>query len=143
MYNRSHFLDLTERELRRARRYGHPLSILILNVDCVNSDTRITPPVIYTQVIKSVAERLLRFTREPDIIGRFADREFIFALPETNSSETQSVIERLHECLTGTPIRTEQGPIDVAIRMADVTTDGGVSDLASLIDTTQAALEEA
>jgi GGDEF domain-containing protein len=90
-----------------------------------------------------VAERLFRFTRETDIIGRYADREFIFALPETNSSETQMVIERLQACLTGMPVQTEGGPIDVAIRMADVTTYGDVSDVDSLIERTKAALEEA
>ena len=141
VYNRNHFLNLTERELRRARRYGHSLSLLILAVDYAKPDIGSTTPVNYTQVIKSVAQRLLRFTREPDIIGRFADREFIFALPETNSSETQIVVERLQECLTGTPIQTEGGPIDVTIRMADVTTNGSVSDLDSLIERTQAALE--
>jgi PleD family two-component response regulator len=90
-----------------------------------------------------VAERLLRFTRETDIIGRNADREFVFALPETDSSETQIVIERLRECVTGMPIQTEGGPIEVTIRMADVTTNGGVSDLDSLIERTRAALGEA
>ena len=141
VYSRHHFLDLTERELRRARRYGHSLSLLILTVDCVKSDIGITTPVIYTLVIKSVAERLRRFTRETDIIGRYADREFIFALPETNSSETQMVIKRLQECLTGTPILTEQGQIDIIIRVTDVTTNGSVTDLESLIEQTQAALE--
>jgi diguanylate cyclase (GGDEF)-like protein len=138
-----HFLNITERELRRARRYGHPLSLLLLTVDCVKPDGGTYAPAIYDRVLITVAERLLRFTRETDIIGRNADREFIFALPETDSSETQIVIERLQECVTGMPIQTEGGPIELTIRMADVTTNGGVSDLDSLIERTQASLEYA
>ena len=141
VYNQQYFLRLTERELCRARRYGHPLSILMLAVDCLKPDGAAHSSAANAQIVKTVAERFRKCTREIDIIGRYDDSVLVLTFPETSLPNAHLLTARLQRCLTDMPIRTEYLPICAAVRMSVVTTNGDDSDVTSLIESALIAME--
>ncbi len=97
--SRRFFFQQAHRECSRARRYGHQLSCLMLEVNhfkllCANAgDTA------GEQVLRSTANIIGQWTRDSDLVARFADAKFAVLLPETGLDGATSVREKLQTAL--------------------------------------------
>jgi GGDEF domain-containing protein len=87
-------LPLFERELRRARRYERPLSVLVLAFETVE-------PIHIAQLRVLHLGALLRDTlRESDLVAYAAEsQEFVAVLPETDSVAAEQSAKRIHRLL--------------------------------------------
>ncbi len=95
LFNRRHMQAALADERQRAHRYGHSLSVIMLDVDSFKSynDTYGHPQG--DVLLKMVAAVLREKTREVDIICRYGGEEFIILLPETPKIEALRTAERL------------------------------------------------
>lgn len=99
LYNRRHMQTALIEERRRASRYGHALSVIMLDVDGFKSynDTYGHPQ---GDVLLKILARLLRENvREVDTVGRYGGEEFIILMPETTKELSARTAERIRQAV--------------------------------------------
>lgn len=95
LFNRRHMQTVLADERRRAQRYGHPLSVIMLDVDGFKSYNDTYGHVQGDVLLKMMAGVLQSQVRGVDNVGRFGGEEFLVVLPETPSEEAFQAAERL------------------------------------------------
>jgi eukaryotic-like serine/threonine-protein kinase len=132
--NRRHFFELAEREWIRTRRYDHPLSAMMLDVDHFKRVNDTFGHATGDSVLRTVAQICRNSLRETDFLGRYGGEEFAIMLPDTDLSAAHATAERLRESIAGTPIHTDKGDLQVtvSIGVASITVD--MNSVATLLD---------
>jgi diguanylate cyclase (GGDEF)-like protein/putative nucleotidyltransferase with HDIG domain len=120
-----------EQEIARARRYGHPLSILFFDADHfkrVNDTYGHSTGDIVLQELGRLVSGLLR---AGDSIGRYGGEEFLVLLPETTQEEACQVAERIRKTIAGSPLATstvkEGIPTTISLGVATFPIDGATA----------------
>jgi diguanylate cyclase (GGDEF)-like protein len=107
--NRRHFQEQGRKELSRAKRYGRPLSLIIIDLDRFKGVNDTRGHEAGDEVLKSVCRTIMAALRDTDDFGRQGGDEFAILLPETSPAQALEVAERLRATVTGTPIRLPDG----------------------------------
>ena len=81
--NRRHTYNALEEEMERARRYGNPLSVILLDIDDFKKINDVMGHDAGDAVLVELADPLRKFQRCSDELGRWGGEEFIFVAPET------------------------------------------------------------
>jgi diguanylate cyclase (GGDEF)-like protein len=113
LYNSRHFMDQVQRELARAGRYGHAVSLIVLDLDHFKRVNDSHGHQEGDRVLRRVADALQRSIREPDTAYRCGGEEFAVIVPETTGQSATVLAKRI---LAATAIRvngTGGPPIDV------------------------------
>ncbi len=87
--------DKLQDEYVRAKRYKHPLSIVIIDLDNFKTINDTFGHANGDEALKKLAECMKKEKRNPDIIGRYGGDEFVILMPETNSENACAFMERL------------------------------------------------
>ena len=95
IYNRRYFEETLEKELRRAKRFNHPVSLIILDIDYFKKFNDSYGHQTGDQVLKTVAEMTKSNARDSDIVARYGGEEFVAILPETDLDGAMVLAERL------------------------------------------------
>ncbi len=139
--NRRHFYELSRQELERAARYGHSLSLLMIDVDHFKQINDTHGHGAGDQVLQVLAQRFKHGLRENDLVGRYGGEEFLVLLPETAGDRALQVAERLCELARSEPVATDEGPVAVSISIGIVSCAcGRASTIEPLIDHADRAL---
>jgi diguanylate cyclase (GGDEF)-like protein len=131
--NRSRFFDDLRREFAAARRYGHALSLLTLDVDGLATVNTEQGYDAGDRVLLGVAELLLSRLRVSDIAARIGGDDFAVILPHTPLDGARVLAGRIGEALG------DRIDVGVATLTPDVTSPGELlqradADLASSSD---------
>jgi len=95
LYNHREFYQSLRRELERARRYRHTLSLLMIDVDDFKQfNDRFGHPA-GDFALRNIAELLRKCARTTDIIARYGGEEFAVILPESTPGGALMVAERI------------------------------------------------
>lgn len=97
--NRRAFEKRLTHEIERAARYGHPLSLLMLDVDQFKEYNDSFGHQAGDEVLKTLAVVLQAQGRETDFFARYGGEEFVVLLPHTDKSGALKVAERLRIAL--------------------------------------------
>jgi diguanylate cyclase (GGDEF)-like protein len=103
--NRRAFMELTERELNRAKRYGLKVALVMVDLDLfkrINDTYGHQTGDIVLKKFCDICEKDLRGT---DIFGRIGGEEFAIVLPDTPFAEAQEVIERIRQDIEKTDVQ--------------------------------------
>ena len=134
LHSREHFLNLSELEFRRAQRFQHPLTIIMLDIDQFKQVNDTFGHIVGDQVLQVVAKRCMKQLRDIDLVGRYGGDEFIILLVETDSNGGLKVTERIHQFIAGVPIETERGQLNITVSMGIATLSKECPNLATLLD---------
>ena len=93
--NARHFHQQLDQELKRAQRYGHPVTLLMLDSDSLKSINDRYGHETGDRHIRQLAQVVLSCLRESDIAFRYAGDEFMVLLPETPASGGLQLAERI------------------------------------------------
>ena len=104
LYNRKYFFDLASAEFERTRRYEHPLSLIILDIDYFKDINDTYGHSFGDEVLKVVAHRCKTIVRNVDIIARFGGDEFIILLPETGLDDARLAAEKIRKTIGSQPV---------------------------------------
>lgn len=94
---RQYFLETAEQEFERARRYAHPLSALMMDIDHFKSVNDQYGHRVGDETLKRFSELVLARKRQSDLLGRLGGEEFALLLPETDIVEAELVARRIQE----------------------------------------------
>jgi len=96
-------------EVERCRRYGHPLSCVMLDIDYFKSVNDRYGHSIGDQVLKAVAGALSKGLRVSDILSRYGGEEFVLLLPETGLRHGVRIARRHHREIGMLRLQTPDG----------------------------------
>jgi diguanylate cyclase (GGDEF)-like protein/PAS domain S-box-containing protein len=98
LYNVRYFYERLEGEVERAKRQGHPLSLLLLDIDRFKGYNDAHGHLEGDQVLKGVAECIEDSTREHVDMGfRYGGDEFTVVLPEASKETALGIGNRIRE----------------------------------------------
>lgn len=131
-------------EVAQARRYRHPLALVLLDVDGFSEVNRVHGLSGGDAVLREVALRFRLRLREADGIGRFGSDRFIAVLPHTDAEGAATFADALRHRLSMRPIDVgdRQEPITVSIGVATMRAHEDL-DLDGLLARAQEALDSA
>ncbi|MBI2424449.1 MAG: diguanylate cyclase [Candidatus Hydrogenedentes bacterium] len=96
LYNQRSFYDRLESEIERARRQGHPLSLLLFDVDQFKTYNDCHGHLEGDKVLASCGQVVIDCTREHVDIGfRYGGDEFTVILPEADEQQALVIAERI------------------------------------------------
>lgn len=102
MFNQRYFYDRLESEIERARRQGHPLSLLLFDIDQFKRYNDCHGHLEGDRVLKAVGEVVMECTREHvDTPCRYGGDEFTVILPEADQQQALSIAERIRAMFEG------------------------------------------
>lgn len=97
--NARRFAEVYRVELERARRFQHPLAVLVADLDLLREINNRYGHLAGDAVIQGVAQVFLTELRASDLAARFGGEEFVILLPETSGEEALLVAERLRQAI--------------------------------------------
>ena len=106
-------------DLRRARRYGSAVSLLLIDVDGLKNINDTAGHAAGDRAIRRVAEAIALHLREPDFGARLGGDEFAVVMPNTSTSAARHSAERLRAHLA----QRAQDGLAVAISVGIATMD--------------------
>jgi len=115
-YNRRYFYELVEIELARSRRYHHPTSLILIDVDHFKLVNDRYGHTTGDQVLQEMCAHIRKAVRESDILGRHGGEEFVLLLPETPVERAYEVAERLRQLVAGNPVKI--GDIEIGVSVS-------------------------
>lgn len=95
LFIRRHFMQRLDEEIRRSQRYGHSLSLLMMDLDHFKQLNDSYGHQAGDVVLMDVAKIFKRSIRTTDVAARYGGEEFCIMLPETNTLGALSIAERL------------------------------------------------
>lgn len=84
-----------EQELERARRHGHPIAVIIMDLDHFKRVNDSYGHAVGDEVLRVTGVTLRESVRSGDVIGRYGGEEFALCLPETTPEAAMQFAERL------------------------------------------------
>jgi diguanylate cyclase (GGDEF)-like protein len=141
LWNRRHMAETLDREVSRALRFGHEISLIILDVDDFK---RINDRLGHLQgdlVLETIGDLVRDATRDIDVAARYGGDELALILVETENEGATILAERLRERVRDTevPLR-DGGTMGVTISVGVATIPDSAEDLESLVDGADRAL---
>jgi diguanylate cyclase (GGDEF)-like protein len=144
-YNYRYFIQSLDLELRRAKRYEYPISLMMLDIDHFKIYNDTHGHVAGDRVLKQVARVIKETVRHTDILARYGGEEFAGILIKTNLDEGCQIAERVRKAVEEFAIDHEktqpQGRLTVSVGIS--TLGSKVSSLQGLVKTADEALYEA
>jgi len=113
--NRRHFMETAEAEGSRFLRYGHPLSLLLFDIDHFKQINDTHGHAAGDQVLMRVSDTCMAALREQDFLGRIGGEEFAVLLPETDTAAATAVAERLRAVVEQASAGWSKGELAVTI----------------------------
>ncbi len=126
VWNRRHIRTRLDTEKARARRFGHDLSVLVMDIDNLKLLNDTYGHRAGDEVIRQVARVLLSSCREIDIVGRYGGDEFAVILPEAGAQGAAVAAERILASLDKHPFESPDRtkvPVSVSIGAASYPSD--------------------
>src|SRR5262244_3407344 len=99
LYNRRFFSIRLEEEVARYRRFHHPMSLVLLDLDGFKEINDKLGHVAGDETLRGVSELLLKHSRGINIICRYGGDEFAILLVETPKSGAQIYADSIRRVL--------------------------------------------
>jgi diguanylate cyclase (GGDEF)-like protein len=143
--NRRAFRETIEREAARSERFGHQLSLIILDVDDFKRVNDTYGHLQGDEVLRAIGRILGSEPRAIDEPARYGGEEFVVALPETGSEGAVELAERIRVRLESEQIASVDGsePLRVTASFGTATMPDAAESVRALFESADEALYEA
>ncbi len=140
--NKRRFREMLAKEAARAQRFGHDLSLLILDIDDFKRVNDTYGHLQGDEVLRGVARAIARESRGIDEPARYGGEEFVVALPETDSEGAIEMGERIRTAIESMRVARIDGggELGVTASVGVTTSNGAPNDLEGLIEAADSAL---
>jgi len=134
--NRRAFFEQGHRSFIQARRYNHPISVIMMDIDHFKNINDSYGHSVGDKVLKHISRDLEKAVREIDIPARIGGEEFAFILPETVFDDALLLAERLRTNIENTSVEHQD-------KTLNVTASFGISSCSACDQTLETMLSKA
>lgn len=124
--SRRFFFQQAHRECSRARRYGHKLSCVMIEIDHFKSLIATFGETAGETVLRSVATIIGQWTRDSDLVARFTESKFVVLLPETNIEGATRAQDKITQALMSHEWSFDHKPLPVSVSIGEAELQPGV-----------------
>jgi diguanylate cyclase (GGDEF)-like protein len=118
LFNRNKFDDIYSKEIKRAKRYGNDLSMVIFDLDNFKQINDNYSHLTGDEVLKEVANITLNSVREQDISVRWGGEEFLVLLPQTNLAGAVTTANKIRNSIIAQTISSKSLNITASFGVA-------------------------
>lgn len=143
LHNRAALTEGLQHALALGERHGRKVALFFMDLDRFKSINDTHGHSAGDRVLREVAERLKRVTRDSDIVARLGGDEFVVVAESFQSMADLEVIARKIVEIVGQPLQLDGGelPLSVSVGVAAAPQDG--QDVQSLLRNGDAAMYRA
>ena len=99
LYNSRHFYQQIEHEIQRSKRYNHPLSLVLIDIDHFKIYNDTYGHIKGDKVLFKLAEIIKSHLRTMDSAYRYGGDEYTIILPATSGKEAATAAERINNAI--------------------------------------------
>ncbi len=119
-YNRGYLMEHLPKEIKRAIRYKHLLSLAITDIDHFKRVNDTYGHQAGDKVLKYFVELIISSIRNSDWVARYGGEEFVVVIPETGIDGAVEMAERLRKTVASTGI-------DIGDKKINITASFGIA----------------
>jgi diguanylate cyclase (GGDEF)-like protein len=131
LYNMRAFSTMLQRSFKQAVRYGHPLSVVMIDSDNLKQINDAHGHEAGNRLLQHLVRCIREQLRGSDVMARFGGDEFILLLPETNNKGALEMSERIRKAVELSRFNVREGDANVtaSLGVASYPEDGGNLDV--------------
>jgi diguanylate cyclase (GGDEF)-like protein len=122
LYNRRFFGIRLEEEISRYRRFNHPVSVVMMDLDGFKAVNDTLGHAVGDETLREVAQILLKHSRGINVVCRYGGDEFAILLVETSKAGASLYGDRIRHVIAGYPFSHRQ-PLTASIGIASLPDD--------------------
>jgi two-component system cell cycle response regulator len=136
VHNRRYFMNHLRRELKRTRRFGGDLTVVVFDIDHFKHINDRYGHAAGDAVLVEFARRVQKcLPREFDWCARVGGEEFAVVLPQTDLAGGQVVAEKIRHAFASNPVTAVSGGVECTV-------SAGVSGLSAFADRNEVSIEQ-
>jgi two-component system, cell cycle response regulator len=123
IYNKRYFMEVLDREISRAHRYGRTLSLIMFDIDHFKQVNDTFGHLAGDYVLRHLASVIKSRIRREDIMSRYGGEEFAIILPEIDAYNARHLADKIRRLVEKTIFKFEETQIPVTISIGLITSD--------------------
>lgn len=132
-WNRRHFETALEGEIHRALRFGHPLSLVMFDIDYFKQVNDTFGHQVGDQVLTEFAACIRSGLRKSDSLTRWGGEEFMVLMPNTPQAAARTAAERFRKMIAAQDFTTA-GSLTASFGVAQFIEDETVEEFIGRVD---------
>jgi diguanylate cyclase (GGDEF)-like protein len=122
LYNRRFFTVRLEEELSRYRRFNHPVSLVLMDLDGFKAVNDEMGHVVGDETLRDIGQILMKHSRGINVVSRYGGDEFAVLLVETGQGGAQLYADRIRHIIETYPF-SHRRPITASFGVASLPDD--------------------
>jgi len=103
LYNRRFFSIRLEEEMQRHRRFNHPVSVVLMDLDGFKAVNDELGHAVGDETLRDVAQILVKHSRGINVVARYGGDEFAVLLVETSRAGARLYADRIRQVISTFP----------------------------------------
>jgi diguanylate cyclase (GGDEF)-like protein len=135
-YNRRYLIDILDRDVARSRRTGHPLSVMMIDVDGFKAVNDSFGHPVGDDLLHQLCERVRTVLRGDELLARYGGEEFTVLLAHSDEAGSAKAAERVRRTVAQTPffVGSVEIPLTVSIGLATGRGDATATEMLAAAD---------
>ncbi len=122
LYNRRFFSLRLEEEMSRFKRFNHPVSVVLLDIDNFKSVNDEFGHAVGDETLREIAQILMKHSRGINVVSRFGGDEFAVLLVETSKAGARLYADRIRQVVATFPF-SHGKPVTASFGVASLPDD--------------------
>lgn len=128
LYNRRFFDEQITQEILRARRYGWPLVLAMIDADHFKKINDQLGHAVGDAVLRGLAQKMQAMLRATDTLCRFGGEEFALVLPHITLENARYLLERLRKAIEEMVVEMDDGAkVRITVSIGFVQLENGLT----------------
>ncbi len=143
LYSKRHFRSVIEKKFDLYEQYGEKLALLMLDIDNFKQVNDTYGHPAGDIILREVAARVMKTTREGDLDFRYGGEEITILLPSTDGAGAVSVAERVREQIGGAAYDIGERKLRITVSIGAAAIPEHAATIRDLVNEADKALYEA